>query len=168
MLACFLFIVVDVIFSLVFFQTKKTLFVVVACVMAIPFSKNLIGYLMILKYEPLTEEQHSEAEAIAAKRGMAMAYDVSVTAEAGILFYPCVAVYNNNVIGLLQPGQNQKKKDAVEYLKKVQERVTTKPRVVVVDSLKDMDRELSRLNPPKEDQAKEDLVIAERLLELGL
>ena len=111
MLACFLFIVVDVIFSLVFFQTKKTLFVVVACVMAIPFSKNLIGYLMILKYEPLTEEQHSEAEAIAAKRGMAMAYDVSVTAEAGILFYPCVAVYNNNVIGLLQPGQNQKKKD---------------------------------------------------------
>jgi hypothetical protein len=77
-------------------------------------------------------------------------------------------VYNNNVIGLLQPGQNQKKKDAVEYLKKVQERVTTKPRVVVVDSLKDMDRELSRLNPPKEDQAKEVLVIAERLLELGL
>ena len=50
----------------------------------------------------------------------------------------------------------------------MQERVTTKPRVVVVDSLKDMDRELSRLNPPKEDQAKEDLVIAERLLELGL
>ena len=168
MFVCFLFILVDVIFSLVFFQTKKTLFVVIACVMAIPFAKNLIGYLMIIKYQPLDEEQHREAEEIAEKHGFAMAYDISVTAEAGILFYPCVAVFNNNVIGLLQPGQNQKKKDAVEYLKKVQERVNTKPRVIVVEKLKDMDRELSRLNPPKEDQLKADTVIAERLLELGL
>ena len=58
MFVCFLFILVDVIFSLIFFQTKKTLFVVIACVMAIPFAKNLIGYLMIIKYQPLDEEMN--------------------------------------------------------------------------------------------------------------
>ncbi len=97
-----------------------------------------------------------------------MAYDISVTDTDGILFYPCVAVYNNNVIGLLQQGQNQKKKDAVTYLKKVQERVSSKPRVVVVNQLSEMRRELNRLNPPKDDQKRLDMEIAEKLLELGL
>ncbi|MCR4839507.1 MAG: hypothetical protein K5897_11345 [Eubacterium sp.] len=167
MLVCFAFILTDVIISLVFFQTRKTLFVVLAAVMAIPFAKNLIGYLMLIKYEPLTKEGHAEAEKIAEERGTTLAYDISVTASEGVLFYPCVAIYNNNVIGLLQAGQNTKKKDAVTYLKKVQEGPPTKPRVVVVDSLKELKRELDRLNPPKEDQIKADLLIAERLLELG-
>ena len=62
MLACFAFILADVLISLIFFQTKKTLFVVVACVMAIPFAKNLIGYLMLIKYEPLKPEEYEEAK----------------------------------------------------------------------------------------------------------
>ncbi len=167
MFACFFFILADVIISLVFFQTKKTLFVVLACIMAIPFAKNLIGYLMVIRYQPLTEEEYREAEAMAAERDTTFAYDISVTAPEGVLFYPCVAIYNNNVIGLLQAGQNVKKKDAVEYLKMVQEGPPTKPRVVVVESLKDMKRELDRLSPPKEDQIGADIKIAERLMELG-
>ena len=167
MLACFVFIMADVLVSLIFFQTKKTLFVILACVMAIPFAKNLIGYLMVIKCEPLSKEDYEKAEEIARERDTIFAYDISVTASEGVLFYPCVAVYNNNVIGLLQPGQNQKKKDAVNYLKMVQQGTPTKPRVVVVDSLKEMKRELDRLNPPKEDQIQADIRIAERLLELG-
>jgi len=120
----------------------------------------------VIRCEPLTPEEHEAAEKIAEERGFEMAYDISVTATEGVLFYPCVAIYNNNVIGLLQQGQNQKK-DAVEYLKMVQQGPPTKPRVVVVDSLKDMKRELDRLNPPKEDQIHADVKIAERLMELG-
>ncbi|MBQ9871276.1 MAG: hypothetical protein IJM27_05020 [Eubacterium sp.] len=167
MLACFAFILADVLISLIFFQTKKTLFVVVACVMAIPFAKNLIGYLMLIKYEPLKPEEYEEAKKLEEKRGTTFAYDISITDTQGVLFYPCVAIYNNNVIGLGQAGQNQKKKDLVTYLKKVQEGPPTKPRVVVVESLKDMGRELDRLTPPKEDQLRADVKIAERLLELG-
>ena len=167
-LACFVFILVDVLISFIYFQTNKTLFIVIAAVMSIPFAKNLIGYLMTFKFEPLTAEEYKEAEQIASDRKTVMTYDISVTASEGILFYPCVAVYNNNVIGLLQKGQNQKKKDAAEYLKKVQERAKTKPRVIVVDSLKEMQRELTRLTPPKEDQVKQDIFIAEKLLELGI
>lgn len=167
-LACFAFILIDVLISFIYFQTNKTLFIVIAAVMSIPFAKNIIGYLMTFKFEPLTEEEYSEAKQIAEERGLVMVYDVSVTASEGILFYPCAAVYNNNVIGLLQKGQNQKKKDATEYLKKVQERVKSKPRVIVVESLKEMQRELNRLTPPKEDQLKHDRFIAEKLLELGI
>ena len=166
MIICFIFILGDVLFSLIFFQTKKTLFVIIAAVMSIPFAKNLIGYLMTIKYKPLTEAELKEAEAIAAKHETALAYDVSVTDTEGILYYPCVAIYNNNVIAMQQQGQNQKKKDSVAYLKKI--RSDAKPRVVVVDSLKEIDRELSRLNPPREEQKREDLILAERLLELGL
>ena len=167
MLACFAFILADVIISLVFFQTRKTLFIILAAVMSIPFAKNLIGYLMVIKYEPLTEEEHGEAEKLAEAYDTTFAYDISVTRSEGVLFYPCVAIYNNNVIGLLQSGQNTGKKDATEYLKLVQEGIAAKPRVVVVDSLKDMKRELDRLNPPKEDQLRADIKIAERLMELG-
>ncbi len=167
MLVCFAFILADVLISLIFFQTKKTLFVVLACIMAIPFAKNLIGYLMLIRYEPLTPEEHEEAIRLEEKRGTSFAYDVSITDTEGVLFYPCVAVYNNNVIGLRQAGQSERKKDSVTYLKKVQEGPPTKPRVVVVDSLKDLGRELDRLNPPKEDQIHADLLIAERLMELG-
>ncbi len=167
MLACFIFIVADVVCSLIFFQTRKTLFVVVAAVMSIPFAKNLIGYLMLIKYEPLTPEEYREAESIAKEREMVMAYDISVTDTDGVLFYPCVAIYNNNIIGLLQAGQNTKKKDAEAYLQKVNDRLPDKSRIVVVNSLKDMQRELRRLNPPKEDQVHSDLKIAETLLQLG-
>ena len=167
MFVCFAFILADVLSSLIFFQTKKTLFVVLACIMSIPFAKNLIGYLMVIRCEPLSREEHEEAEAIAKEKDTTLAYDISITETEGVLFYPCVAIYNNNVIGLVQAGQNQKEKDAVTYLKKVQEGVPSKPRVVVVDSLKEMKRELDRLNPPKEEQLRDDVKIAERLMELG-
>ena len=37
---CFLFILTDVVFSLIVFQTRRTLFIVIAAVMSIPFAKN--------------------------------------------------------------------------------------------------------------------------------
>ena len=47
-LVLFMLILTDVVFSLIIFQTRKTLFVIIGCVMAIPFARNLIDFFMSL------------------------------------------------------------------------------------------------------------------------
>jgi len=169
LIACFLMILSDVLISLIVFQTRKTLFIVVGCVMSIPFARNLINYIMIVHFEPLTEEMYKKAENIASKIGFVMAYDLSITDSDGVLFIPCAAVYNNNVIAYI-PDSNRigKKREVKDYLAKCSDDKNIKPRTVAVSSLEQLEKELRRVGEPSAAQKKNDVEIAEKLLSLGI
>ena len=64
------FIVFDVVFSLVVFHTRKTLFVIVACIMSIPFARNLIDLFMTLKAKPLDKESYMETVKLSEETGV--------------------------------------------------------------------------------------------------
>ena len=58
---CFTFILVDVLFSLIVFQTRRTLFIIIAAIMSIPFAKNFVSYLLALKCKSLNKEEYARS-----------------------------------------------------------------------------------------------------------
>lgn len=168
MLLCFLFILTDVVFSLVIFQTRRTLFVIAACVMSIPFAKNLIGYLMAYPAQPLDRDAYEKAEMIGRKSGAEMMYDLTVTDTEGVLYFPCGAVLNNNLILYhRKAGEADTRKKIQQYLSDFTDAREEKVRVVSVSSLTQMEKELNRITTPKKEQKRMDGKIREKLLEKG-
>ena len=192
-LICFCCIVADVLIGLIMFQTRATVFTIIACVMSLPFAKNLIGYIMVVKFKPLTPEQYQKAFRIGENNDALMLYDISVSDTEKIYFYPCVAIYGNNVIGLAQAmrgesidGFDIEKKAAaskdihhIEYIKRnekclamINDNSKVKARVVARLNLQEFDKELYKLSSNTESKAetkkKNELVLKERLLEMGV
>ena len=97
-LVLFMLILTDVVFSLIIFQTRKTLFVIIGCVMAIPFARNLIDFFMALKADPLIKEEYEKVDALSKESGRKFLYDITITETEGVVYIPALAIYNNNII----------------------------------------------------------------------
>ncbi len=142
---CFAFILVDVLFSLIVFQTRRTLFIIIAAIMSIPFAKNFVSYLLSLKCKPLNKEEYSRTEKISEKHSLNLLYDISVTDE-DVRFFPVAAVINNNIVAYRPEATDvNEKKKSVQYLENVFSDSKDKIRICVVDSLDSFDKELGRL-----------------------
>jgi len=169
MLMCFAVILVSVVLSLIVLQTRKSIFVVVACVMSIPFARNLINYVYALKAKPLSREEYERVHDIE-RRGVGMLYDITITDTEGAAFYRCMAVYNNNVIALI----DEELKDSGIRLAKdnlgnvndaVGEYPKTSARLVLVNDIDKLEHEIGRLTEPKKPE--EDERLSAKILLLG-
>ena len=163
---CFLFILTDVVFSIIMFQTRRTLFIVIAAVMSIPFAKNFVSYLLSLKCKPLSNSEYEEAESIAEKHSIDLLYDVTVT-DDDIKFFPAAAIINNSVVAYRPEAKDAAdKKTSVEYLENALEGYKEKVRICVVDSLSSFDKEISRLTASTK-EVRQSSKIRSTLLEAG-
>lgn len=162
-------IVTDVVLALVIYQTKNTILTVVACVMSLPFAKMFIAYLLCIKFEPLSKSEHQRAEALEDRYGVKLLYDVSISQSEGLLFYPCLTVFNNNVIAYVPKADSPEQvKEYTEYMKKSYEGTKFRLRIVVVNEWEKFEKELAKIHEPKDEQKKTDRFIMQRLLELGV
>ncbi len=163
---CFLFILTDVVFSLIMFQTRKTLFILIATVMSIPFAKNFVSYLLSLKCKPLSKSEYEETEQIAEKHSIDLLYDISVTGD-DIKFFPAAAIINNSIVAYRPESKDAAdKKGSVEYLENALESYKDKVRICVVDSLRSFDKEISRLTASTK-EVRQSSKIRSTLLEAG-
>lgn len=145
--ACFAFILADVLLSLIMFLTRRTLFIIVAAIMSIPFAKNFANYLLCFKCNPLTQEEYEKAEDIGKKHDINLLYDISITDDS-IRFFPTVAIVNNNIIAYHPEAKdNGRQKEAVKYLENVNAELKDKVRICVVSSFERFDKELGRICP---------------------
>ncbi len=143
--SCLAFIIADVLFSLIVFQTRRTLFIIVAAIMSIPFAKNFVQYLLALKCKPLNNSEYEETEKIADKYGIEMLYDISIT-DDDIKFFPCGAIVNNSLtVYYPEAKDNNKQKEAREYIRQAFSETDDNIRIGIVDNLSSFDKELGRL-----------------------
>lgn len=112
---CFLFILTDVVFSLIIFQTRRTLFIVIAAVMSIPFAKNFVSYLLSLKCKPLSKDEYEETERLSEKHSLEMIYDVTVT-DDDIKFFPVTAIINNSLVAYRPGSQGCRREEKLDRI----------------------------------------------------
>ena len=172
-LICLLIIVALVILSMIIFHTRKSWLVIIACVAAIPFARNLIDFAMALRAKPLSAEDHSKFEELhESVPNSTFLYDITVTDTDGMIYIPCVAVYNNNIIAYVPDNITDRKKVKIPENKIVKflelaKKDGLKPRICVARTFDKMNKEIEKLNPPKEEQIKEDERIAFSVITLG-
>lgn len=188
MAACLVFILADVLFSLLKFHTRKTIFIIGAVILSIPFARNLASFIVSFKARSLSRQDYEKVLAMKKSMpGVHFLFDVGITESDGVMPFPVIAVYNNNVIPLLpeagklkrkvrkKNGKTKKKNKpgvpeesdssrAKRYLSGLQEK---KVRVFPVTDPERMEKELLRVTQPSDTQRFQDRRIAEELLELS-
>ena len=191
-LLCFVCIMADILIGLIAFQSRKTLFTVVACVMSLPFAKNLIGYLMVVGFKPLSKSDYEKVKTFADEKKITMCYDISASDSQKMLFYPCVAIAGNNVTALINPmkgesiseesgSKNAARKDGahLEFYKKyekclsqINDNEKNKVQINIVSNIGEFKNAMKRLsseNHEKSDAKKKDeKKIKNKLLVIGV
>ena len=162
-----LLIVMDVIFSLVIFHTRKSLFVIVACVLSLPFARNVIDIFMSLKAKPLSEDEYKQTAELSDKTGIRLYYDISVTEEEGMYYIPCAAVCNNNIICFTPNIPEVKTREKLKgYLNELNIEEYSY-RIFLTEKYSTFEKEIKKLKPAEGKQEATDIEFLEKLLYMG-
>ena len=161
-------IVSDVVFSIMVFHTRKTLFVVVACILSIPFARNVIDVFMALKAKPLSKKEYEETQELSDKTGVGLLYDITVTETEGVIYVPCLAVYNNSIICYTPDEKDTKKREKIkQYISEVNQLSGTNYRIFVTEKYSTFSKEIKKLHEPDKATMKTDKKVTEKLLGMG-
>ena len=166
-LVLFMLILTDVVFSLIIFQTRKTLFVIIGCVMAIPFARNLIDFFMSLKADPLSKEEYEKVAALSQESGRKILYDITITETEGVVYIPALAIYNNNIIAytpkVTKPKDREKIKDYINEVNSEGDNY----RIFVTEKFATFSKEIGKLRDASSETLERDEYITLKLLSMG-
>ena len=164
----FAIILADVLISVLVFKTRKTWFVILGCVMSIPFARNLIDLYMTLKCKPLDASTKDKVDEIASSTGRKVDFDISITDEDGVAFLPAVCIYNNNIIAFTPDEKDVKKREKIkDYIGMVNSDPDISCRIFVTENISTFKKELGRLREADAETLKADEIIRETLFSLG-
>lgn len=165
-LAC---ILADLFISLHVLHTRKTLFLVAACVIAIPFARNIVDLIMTIKIKPLKREEYEKVHEISKSSKIPFLYDITITDTDGVEFYPVVSIYNNNVVAFSRSAMDTPStRRAERFMADINEDARSKARIVICSDLKKFEKEVKKLSAPKDDkQPFYDKKMREKLITMG-
>ncbi len=166
-LAILVVIILDVAFSVILFHTRKTVFVIVGCIMAIPFARNLIDFIMSLRAKPLGKEEYEKTCVLAKESGRKLLYDVSITEEDGVIYIPCLLVYNNNIICYTPHISGVKDRDRVKKYVSGVNYDEHNYRIFVTEKYSTFEKEVKKIGDASNETLDIDQEIIYRLLSMG-
>ncbi|MDD6400819.1 MAG: hypothetical protein PUG10_04320 [Lachnospiraceae bacterium] len=134
-----------IILLLVLFKTTKTVYVVVPILLALPFSKNFIGYILCVKFKPLNEEKYNTINnSIKEDTKRDLLFDVVISQYEGMLFYQSICIRNGKVYALIQekPDKTTEKK----YEKWIYESIYDGKHDIIIKIFSDIDDYIKKTN----------------------
>ena len=163
-----LLILADVLFSIIVFHTRKTWFIIIACVMSIPFARNIIDFVMCLRCNPLDNDTYKAVNEVSDETGRKIIYDLPITDEDGLIFVPAACVYNNNIIAFTPDEKDAKKREKIKkYINMVNDSDDRQCRIFVTDNLNTFKKEISRIKDSEGASDRDDELTMDRLYSLG-
>lgn len=160
------FIIIDVVISLAVFKTRKTWFIVFGCLLAIPFARNVVDIMMTLKTKPLSEDLYNKTKEISDSSSRALLYDISITESEGIIFVPCMMIYNNNMICFTPDEKDSSAREKIKkYLSTANAETDKNYRIVVTENIKTFEKEVKKVRDVSDSQ--EDIEMTEKILSMG-
>lgn len=97
---------------LLFFKTTKTVYIVPGVILALPFAKFAVAYILGAKYKSITLEEYEKVNsALGAINGINILYDITVSAMEVITGAPLLVIYDGNIYYIVSSGTKEKDKD---------------------------------------------------------
>ncbi|MCR5213259.1 MAG: hypothetical protein K6E10_02515 [Eubacterium sp.] len=161
-------ILASVFLSLLIFHTKKTAFIIIACVMAIPFARNVTDIIMIIKAHPLSEESYNELENIFKDTGKKLLYDIMITETDGAVYIPCLYLGANNIIAYAPDYKDSKAREKIKnYINGANLATGLNYRIFVTERQDTFIKEVKKVNS-NSSNADEDIKMKEAVLSMGI
>jgi hypothetical protein len=167
-----LFIIVGVFMTVFMFNTKKSVFILIPILIAIPFAKQIIAYLLCAGFREIGKEEHKKIlDNISYSDDASLMYDVSISRYEGIIYFPVAVVRDGRILVYYNKKYDKKIPNGDALKKEILKTLDMKKNPYVVVVTTDLDSFIDKANhikAPGEDFKVRDGKIRERLCELGI
>ena len=113
-----LFVIAGVFFTVVMFDTRKSIFIVIPILVALPLAKQLVAYIMCAGFRELSDEEYSKLKKLSYFEDPSVVYDVSVSRYEGIVYFPAAVIRDGRMLFYYNGDFGKKIKDEAS-LKKI-------------------------------------------------
>ena len=165
-----LFVIAGVFFTVVMFDTRKSVFIVIPILVALPLAKQLVAYIMCAGFKELTDEEYSKLKAVKYFGDPSLVYDVSISRYEGIVYFPSAVIRDGRMLFYYNGGYGKKIPDESALRKIITEAFADQKKYVVIIAT-DIDSfvaKAGKIKAPSEEFAAADERIRNRLYELGI
>ena len=123
---------------------------------------------MALKAKPLAKDEYDKTVKLSKETGIPLLYDISVTETDGVIYVPCLTVYNNNIICYTpEVGEVKDREKVKKYISEVNDMSSTNYRIFVTEKYSTFTKELKKLHEPDDKTKRTDKKVKETLLGMG-
>lgn len=167
-----LLVIIGVFVTVLMFGTKKSVFIVIPILIALPFAKQIIGYLMCANFRELDEDEYAQIkERVTYFGDEAIVYDVSISRYEGMTYFPVAVIRDGRILVFYRPRWNRKIPDENTLKKVIQTAFEDQKKqyvVVTTTKLDDFIERANKIKAPGDELAATDVKYRERLFELGV
>ena len=165
-----LFVIAGVFFTVMMFDTRKTIFIVIPILVALPLAKQIVAYIMCAGFRELTDDEYSRLSGIEYFGDRSIVYDVSVSRYEGIVYFPVAVVRDGRMLFYYNGAFGKKIADEAALKKVIADAFADQKKYVVVIAT-DLDSfvaKANRIKAPSEEFISTDEKMRNRLFELGI
>lgn len=166
-----LFVIAGVFFTVVMFDTRKSIFIVIPILVALPLAKQIVAYIMCAGFKELNDEEYSKLKEISYFNEKSLVYDVSVSRYEGIVYFPVAVVRDGRMLFYYNGGFGKKIKDELALKKIITDSFADQKKQYVVIITTDIDSfvaKAEKIKKSSEEFIASDEKIRNRLFELGI
>ena len=166
-----LFVIAGVFFTVVMFDTRNSIFIVIPILVALPLAKQLVAYIMCAGFRELSDEEYSKLKKLSYFEDPSVVYDVSVSRYEGIVYFPVAVIRDGRMLFYYNGDFGKKIKDEASLKKIITEAFADQKKQYVVIVATDIDSFISKagkIKAPAEEFIGADERMRERLFELGI
>lgn len=99
------------VFTVVMFDTRKSIFIVIPILVALPLAKQLVAYIMCAGFRELSDEEYSKLKKLSYFEDPSVVYDVSVSRYEGIVYFPVAVIRDGRMLFYYNGDFGKKIKD---------------------------------------------------------
>lgn len=103
-----LFVIAGVFFTVAMFDTRKTVFIVIPILVALPLAKQLVAYIMCAGFKELTKDEYAKLEKLSYFGDPSLVYDVSISRYEGIVYFPVAVIRDGRMLFYYNGGYGKR------------------------------------------------------------
>ena len=155
-----------VITMLIIYGDTSRVMIVFAILLALPFAKFLISYILCANFKPLTQEEYEKIRDEGGDNSNSLMYDVVISQYEGMKFYQSMCVKNGKVYALvLDKKYEENKKDYEKWIHACVDDSKYKYGVTVFNNIDAYIKKIKSVSTPNDKTRIVDKHMAERILD---
>lgn len=166
-----LFVIAGVVFTIIIFDTRKSIFIIIPILIALPLAKQLVAYLLCANFKELTNEEYEKLKKLEYFNEPSITYDISISRYEGIIYFPVAVIRDGRMLFYYNGAFGKKISDENELKKIIQASFEGQKKnyvIIISTDIDDFVAKARKINAPNDDFVCSDEKIRNRLFELGL
>lgn len=154
-----------VIGTLIMFGDTSRVIIILAILLALPLAKVLIAFIIVIKFKPLTFDQHAKIANTYNNKDNSLLFDLAISQYEGVRFYESVLVKNGKIYALvLSKDYNDRKNDYEKWISDSIIQDKYKYKIAVFTDINEYIKRINSVSEPNDNNKLIDRHIREELL----